>query len=52
MDPEITIKLELKLSDVNKILSSLVKEPFSEVFELINLIKSEGDKQFEKQKIK
>lgn len=44
------IKLELKIEEVNLILAALQELPFKISAELIAKIKTEGDKQFEKNK--
>jgi hypothetical protein len=41
----VTITLELKLEDVNKILASLGKHPFDEIVELIGRIRIQGEEQ-------
>lgn len=39
------IKLELTIEEVNIILNALANRPYGEVFELVNKIKTEGEKQ-------
>ena len=40
-----TIKLEIKLEDLNKILIALDKQPHGQVFKLISSIRIEAEKQ-------
>ena len=47
-----TIKLDLTVLDVNKILGVLTTQPYVEVVELIDVIKAQGNEQINKAKAK
>ena len=44
-----SLKIELEVDEVNLVLRSLGKHPFDEIANLINKIKSQGEKQLAEQ---